>query len=206
MCCRKGGPLSGLEKGLLSNTQKWIVRGGTRADKAKGVIGKGPPGQRAGGWGSPGELLCHVARSLRVYGDGVSFQVVSGQSFDSGASWRRMQYLTEMDASEEDSGRWKDIWHLLLTFPKLFWLVVPCGSMFLPRASCCKNHSHKWLYGAWPGWAVSVSVFPLTCVPKRHFGVTNFAPLICIGKTVYLRFYAILSFSIHWGLGNCPCR
>ena len=29
----------------------------------------------------PGELLCHVARSLGFYGDGVSFWVVSGQSF-----------------------------------------------------------------------------------------------------------------------------
>ena len=29
----------------------------------------------------PRGLLCHVARSLRFYGNGVSFRVVSGQSF-----------------------------------------------------------------------------------------------------------------------------
>ena len=31
--------------------------------------------------GEPGELLCRVARSLGFYGDGISFQVVFGQSF-----------------------------------------------------------------------------------------------------------------------------
>ena len=29
----------------------------------------------------------------------------------------------KMDAREKDSGRWSDRWCLLLTFPKLFWLV-----------------------------------------------------------------------------------
>ena len=38
------------------------------------------PGWRAGGSGNPGELLCRVARSLGFYGDGISFQVVFGQS------------------------------------------------------------------------------------------------------------------------------
>ena len=33
----EGGPLPG----LLSNTQKWIVRGDTCADKARDFIGKG---------------------------------------------------------------------------------------------------------------------------------------------------------------------
>ena len=29
-----------------------------------------------------------------------------------------------VDASEKDSGRWSDMWRLLLTFPELFLLVV----------------------------------------------------------------------------------
>ena len=44
------------------------------------LLGKGT-WVRAVGEGNPGELLCHVARSLGVYGDGISFQVVFGQSF-----------------------------------------------------------------------------------------------------------------------------
>ena len=39
------------------------------------------PGWRAGGEGNLPELLCHVARSLGFYGDGISFRVVFGQSF-----------------------------------------------------------------------------------------------------------------------------
>ena len=40
---QEGGPLSGLEKGLLSNTQKRIVQGDTCAGKVRDVIGKGHP-------------------------------------------------------------------------------------------------------------------------------------------------------------------
>ena len=36
--------LSRAQMGLLSNTQKWIVREDTRADKARDFIGKGRPG------------------------------------------------------------------------------------------------------------------------------------------------------------------
>ena len=40
-----------------------------------------------------------------------------------------------------------------------WWLI---SSVFLTRTSCCKTtHAHGY-YGAWPGWAVSVSVLPLT--------------------------------------------
>ena len=38
---QEGGPLPGPETGLLSNTQKWIVRGDACADKARDFIGKG---------------------------------------------------------------------------------------------------------------------------------------------------------------------
>ena len=41
---QEGGPLPGPENGLLSNTQKRIVRGDTCADKARDFIGKGHPG------------------------------------------------------------------------------------------------------------------------------------------------------------------
>ena len=38
---QEGGPLTGPETGLLSNTQKWIVHGDTCAEKARDFIGKG---------------------------------------------------------------------------------------------------------------------------------------------------------------------
>ena len=46
---QEGGPLPEPESGLLSNIRKWIVRGDTRADKARGFIGKGRPGREQEG-------------------------------------------------------------------------------------------------------------------------------------------------------------
>ena len=43
--------------------------------KQETSMGSGAPGGNRGG------LLCQVAHSLRFYGDGVSFQIFSGQSF-----------------------------------------------------------------------------------------------------------------------------
>ena len=48
---QEGGPLPGPETGLLSNTQKWIVRGDTYADKARDFTGKGHLGGEQ--YGSP---------------------------------------------------------------------------------------------------------------------------------------------------------
>ena len=39
---------------------------------------------------------------------------------------------------------------------------LPVGSIFLIRISCHKTTHANSYYGAWPGWAVSISVLPLT--------------------------------------------
>ena len=49
---QEGGPLPGLETGLLSNTQKGIVQGDICADKAREFIGKGYPGGEQEGEGT----------------------------------------------------------------------------------------------------------------------------------------------------------
>ena len=41
-------------------------------------------------------------------------------------SWWHTHGSAKMDANERDSGKWTDMWCLLLTFPELFWLVVAC--------------------------------------------------------------------------------
>ena len=54
--------------------------------------------------------------------------LVSGLSLanhsDSESSLLVYALFSKMDAREKDSGRWSDMWCLLLTFPELFWLVV----------------------------------------------------------------------------------
>ena len=74
------GTTSGPKSGLLSNTWKWIFWGDTCTDKERHFIGKGTRVESTR-VGSPGKLLCHIARSLRFYGDEISFLVVFGQSF-----------------------------------------------------------------------------------------------------------------------------
>ena len=71
--------------------------------------------------------------------------------------------FSKMDASKKDSGRWSDMWCLLLTFLDFFWLVLAYkSSMFLTRTSCRKTIHANSYYGTWPGWVVSVSVLLLT--------------------------------------------
>ena len=44
--------------------------------------------------------------------------------------------------------------------PSGWWWLI--SSMFFTRTSCRKTTHANGYYGAWPGWAVSISVLPLT--------------------------------------------
>ena len=71
--------LPGPKSGLLSNIWKWVVRGDTNADKARDFTGKGLLGQRQDRGTQENGSATWLG--VQVYGDGVSFQVVSGQLF-----------------------------------------------------------------------------------------------------------------------------
>ena len=58
------------------------------------------------------------------YGDGISFWVVFSQSFCLRVLMVVQPCSAKMGANEKDSGRWSDMWCLLLTFPELFQLAV----------------------------------------------------------------------------------
>ena len=76
-----------------------------------------------------------------------------------------------MDASEKDSGKWSDLWCLLVPFPNSsgwWWLI---SSVFLTRTSCPKTTHANSYYGAWPGWAVSVSVLLLTVAARGGYSL-----------------------------------
>ena len=45
--------------------------------------------------------------------------------------------------------------------PSAWWWLI--SSIFLIRLSCHKTTHANGYYGAWPGWAVSISALPLTC-------------------------------------------
>ena len=45
--------------------------------------------------------------------------------------------------------------------------------MFLTRTSCCETAHANGYYGAWPGWAVSISVLPLTHAYHKTLKITE---------------------------------
>ena len=58
-------------------------------------------------------------------------------------------------------GFWEVDGHVwpFLNYSRWWWLI---GSVFLTRTSCRKTTHANCYYGAWPGWAISVNVLPLT--------------------------------------------
>ena len=121
------------------------------------------PGRRAVGEGNPGEQLCRVACSLGFYGDGISFQVVFSQSFwlrvlPGGARLLQPRWMPESRILGGGRTCGVSFW----PFPNsLGWWRLIC-SLFLSRTFCRKPAQADGDYGAWPGWADSVSALPLT--------------------------------------------
>ena len=116
--------LPGLESGLLSNTQKWIVRGDTCSEKARDFIRKGSLGgeQQGNRTQEDCSVMWLAASGFTVMGL-VSRLSLANHS-DSG------YFLVVHVLLSQDGCQWKGFWemvghvHLLLTFPELFWLVV----------------------------------------------------------------------------------
>ena len=169
ICCRKGNPFlqQGPKTGLLSNTNtwKWIVWGDTCADKARYFIGK-----EWLDWEQWGKGTQENSSVTVFYGDGISFQVVLSQLFwlrvlPGGA---RLVQPRWMPVRRILGGGWTcgvSFWSFLNSpgwWWDWWWLI---SSVFPTRTSCRKITHTNGYYGAWPGWAVSVSVFPLTTSP-----------------------------------------
>ena len=112
-----------------------------------------------------------MAHSLGLYGDGISFQVVFGQSFwlrglPGGAHIAQPRWMPERRIL---GGGWicgVTFWPFLNSSGGWWWLL---SSEFLSRTSCLKTTHANGYYGAWPGWAVLVSVLPLTEFSKQEY-------------------------------------
>ena len=121
---QKGGYLPGPKTGLLSNTQKWIVWEDTCADKARDFIGKGHLGAEQVGKGTQENCSAVWLTVLRFMVMGLVSRWSLANHSNSESFWWCMHRSAKMDASKRDSGKWTDRQCLLLTFPKLFQLVV----------------------------------------------------------------------------------
>ena len=121
-----------------------------------------------------------MAHSLGFYDDRISFQIVFSQSL-----WLRVlpggAHLVQpiwMPVRRILGGSWTcgiSFWPFLNS-SGWWWLI---SSVFLTRISCPKTTHTNGYYGAWPGWAVSVSVLPLTVLLNiRHHSAKNIIPKI----------------------------
>ena len=122
-CCRKGDPFQGPKQGSCLTLGNELSEETHVLTKPEILLGKGTRVESRRGR-EPGRTSLPCGCCLGFYGDGISFRVVFSQSF-----WLRVlpggkPCSAKMDASEKDSGRWSDMWYLLLTFPELFRLVV----------------------------------------------------------------------------------
>ena len=77
-CCRKGDPFQGPKLGSCLTLGHELSEETHVLTKQEILLGKGTRVESSRV--KPGELLCHMARSLRFYSDGISFRVVFGQS------------------------------------------------------------------------------------------------------------------------------
>ena len=117
-----------------------------------------------------------MAQSLGFYGDGISLRIVFGQSFwltvlPGGAHIAQPMWMPMKRILGGGQTRGVSFW----PFPNSsgwWWLI---SSMFLTSTSCCKTAQSDGYCCAWnwPGWAVLVSVLPLT--------LPTFSPSICHG-------------------------
>ena len=125
--------------GLLPNTQKWIVQGDTRADKARAFIRKGCPGreQQRKGTQENGSAAWLTDSDFMV------MTLVSGLSLanhsDSGSFLVAPRHNSaKMDSSEMDSGKLVGHmdWHPLFLFNHSWFPLVVSSLLvlcFLPK-------------------------------------------------------------------------
>ena len=76
---QEGGPLQGPKLGSCLTLGNELSEETHMLTKQENSLGREPRVDR-GRVRDSGGLLCHVARRPGFYGDGISFQVVSGQS------------------------------------------------------------------------------------------------------------------------------
>ena len=119
-----------------------------------------------------------MSRSLGFYGNGIPFRVVFSQSFwfrvlPGGTRLAQPKWMPERRILGGGRIRGVSFW----PFPNSsswWWLI---SSVFLTRTSSRKTTHANGYYGVWPGWAVSVSVLPLTYAPFNYRG--SMAHVLC---------------------------
>ena len=160
-CCRKGDPFLCLKLGSCLTLRNELSKGTHVLTKQEMLLGKGIWVESRRVREPRRTALPHGC--LGFYGDGISFWVVFSQSFwfrvlPGGSRLVQPRWMPERRILGGGRTGGVSFW----PFPSSsgWWRLI--SSLFLTRTSCHKTAHANGYYGAWPGWAVSVSVLPLT--------------------------------------------
>ena len=160
ICGKKRDPFQGPKLGSCLTLRNELSERDTCADKARDFIGKGCLGGEQYIWKPRRTAL---PRGFMVfYDEGISFWVVSSQSFwlkvlSGGAHLVQPRWIPERILV---GGRTCGVSFWPFSNSSGWWWLI--SSLFLTRTSCHKTSHANGYYGAWPAWVVSVSVLPLT--------------------------------------------
>ena len=135
--------------------------GDTCADKARDFIGKGHSGGEQQGKGTQNCSAAWLAvLGFMVMGlvSGWSLANHSNSVFPGGTRIAQPRWMLARGIL--GSGRTRGVSFRPFPISSGWWWLI--SSVFLIRISCHKTTHANGYYGAWPGWAVSISVLPLT--------------------------------------------
>ena len=167
-------PLPGPEVGLLSNTQKRIVRGDT-CWQSKRFYWERAPGWRAVGKGTQENCsaTCLAVLGFMVMGlvSGWSVANHSNSVFPGGAHMAQPRWMLARGIL--GSGRTGSVSSRPFPNSSSWWWLI--SSIFFVRISCHKTTHANGRYGAWPERVVSISVLPLT----QRLCADSFSQHIC---------------------------
>ena len=171
-----GDPLPGPEVGLWSNTRKRIVRGDT-CWQSKRFYWEGHPGgeQESKGTQENCSAVWLTVLGFMVMGlvSGWSLANHSNSVFPGGARIAQPRWMLARGIL--GSGRTGSVSSRPFPNSSGWWWLI--SSVSLIRFSCRKKTHANGYYGAWPGWAVSISVLPLTGLWKlMDYNVTEQNP------------------------------
>ena len=161
-CCRKGDPFQGLKLGSCLTLRNELSEETHVLTKQEILLERAPWGEQEGKRTQENSSVTWLALSgFTVMGlvSGLSLANHSdSRVLPSGACLVQPSWMPERMILGSGCTCGVSFW----PFPNSsgwWWLI---GSTFLTRTSCRITIHANGYYGAWPGWAVSISVLPLT--------------------------------------------
>ena len=162
--CRKEDPFQGPKLGSCLTPGNELSKETHVLTKQEILLGKSTRGEQQAKE-TQENSSCHMACSLRFHGDGISFGFsLTNHSYSrvlpGGGHLVQPRWMPERKILGGGRTCGVSFW----PFPKSsgWWRLI--SFVLLTRTSCPKTIHANGYYAAWPGWAVSISVLPLTII------------------------------------------